>query len=466
MSTTARLTKRVSDGRSRHEGLVLALACVGSFCVIMDATIVSVTLPALRADLGFSPAALPWAVNAYTLTFAGFLLLGGRCVDVFGRRAIMLLGLGLFTVARVAVGCTGSPVLLLAARAVQGVGGALLMPVTLAMLTATFTAPSARARALATWSAVGAAGAAAGPVLGGMLTELAGWRWVFFVLAPLGLVGVVGAVRVLPRQPKAADRPRLDVVGAVLVTAGISGVVAAIMRSAAVGWSAGSVLGPLLAGFVLLALFALHQHAVAADPLLPLDIFRVRSVRSANVVMFLLGAGFLASPVLLSLYLQDVHGYSPLLAGVGYLPVGVAMVAGARSAGGFTVRFGARRATMLCCAIGATGLAGISLSLAVDASYFWSVLVSGAVFGFGTAAAFTPLTVAATDGVPSQRSGLAAGVLNTVRQTSGAVGLAALSAIALAAGYAAAFSACTGCLVVACLVAAVSMPGRRVRAAR
>ncbi|PXX57623.1 EmrB/QacA subfamily drug resistance transporter [Nocardia tenerifensis] len=457
MSTTA---ARARIRRWEPRRMVLALACIGSFSVVMDATIVSVTLPDLRADLGFSPAALPWAVNAYTLAFAGCLLFGGRCADVFGRRRIMLIGLGVFTVARVAAGLAESPATLLTARAVQGVGGALLMPVTLSMLTTTFVEPAARARALATWSAVASAGAASGPVVGGLLTDLAGWRWVFFVLAPLGVVGMVGAIMVLPQHISGPNRMRLDMVGALLVTAGITGVVLAIMRSAATGWADRTVLGALLAGFALIGVFAVHQRFWSAEPILPLDIFRARSVSSANVVMFLLGTGFLASPVLLSLYLQDVQGYSPLLAGIGYLPVGAAMFLGARSAGSLTVRWGARTATMLYCAIGAAGLLCTACGIAVDASYLWTVLISGTILGFGTAAAFTPITVAATDGVPAERSGLAAGVLNTVRQTSGAVGLAASSAVALSAGYAASFGACAACLAAACLVAMVAMPRR------
>ncbi|WP_405164105.1 MFS transporter [Nocardia sp. NBC_01499] len=458
--TTAVTRARGRIGRWEPRRLVLVLACVGSFSVVLDATIVSVTLPDLRADLGFSPAALPWAVNAYTLAFAGCLLFGGRCADVFGRRRIMLIGMGLFTVARVAVGLAESPAFLLIARAAQGVGGALLMPVTLSMLTTTFVEPSTRARALAMWSAVGAAGAASGPVIGGLLTQLVGWRLVFFVLAPLGVAGMVGAFLVLPPRLSGTSRARLDIVGALLVTTGITGVVLAIMRSAAVGWADGMVLGALLGGFALIGIFGVHQTYWAADPILPLDIFRIRSVSSANAVMFLVGAGFLASPVLLSLYLQDVHGYSPMLAGVGYLPVGVAMIAGSRSAGWLTVRLGVRTATMLCCAISTTGLTWTAACIALDASYFWTVLISGAILGYGTAAAFTPITVAATDGVSAERSGLAAGVLNTVRQTSGAVGLAALSAVSLAAGYAASFTACAVCLAAASLVAMVTMPRR------
>ncbi|WP_410601580.1 MFS transporter [Amycolatopsis sp. lyj-90] len=456
--------------RRPGEGAVLALACAGSFVVILDATIVSVALPAIRFGLGFSSGALTWVVNAYTLAFAGFLLLGGRLCDEFGVRRMFVLGMSLFTVARLAAGLAGSPETLLVARTVQGFGGALLMPVTLSLLTTMFTEPARRARALGTWSAVGAAGAAAGPVIGGLLTQWAGWRWVFFVSVPIGVVAVLAAGAVLPLRDRSRPRGRLDVVGAVLSTAGLVGVVYAVMRSSADGW----VL-PLVGGLVLLGVFLVHQHRWANEPLVALGIFRLRSVSSGNVVIFLLGLGFLASPILLSLYLQDVHGYSPLQAGLAYLPVGVAMFAGARTAGGLSVRLGPRRATVLYCAIGAAGFAGVAALTGAHASYVVSVLLPGMVFGFGTAAAFTPITVAATSGVPERQNGLAAGLLNTVRQTSGAIGLAALTALAAAVtaawqtgsprdealvhGYTAAFLASAACLAAAAVVAAVTMPG-------
>ncbi|MBB5854118.1 DHA2 family efflux MFS transporter permease subunit [Amycolatopsis umgeniensis] len=456
--------------RRPGEGAVLALACAGSFVVILDATIVSVALPAVRFGLGFSSGALTWVVNAYTLAFAGFLLLGGRLCDEFGVRRMFVLGMSLFTVARLAAGLAGSPETLLAARTVQGFGGALLMPVTLSLLTTTFTEPARRARVLGTWSAVGAAGAAAGPVIGGLLTQWAGWRWVFFVSVPIGVAAVLAAGAVLPLRDRSRPRGRLDVLGAMLSTAGLVAVVYAVMRFSADDW----VL-PLVGGLVLLGVFLVHQHRWADEPLVALGIFRLRSVLSGNVVIFLLGLGFLASPILLSLYLQDVHGYSPLQAGLAYLPVGVAMFAGAQTAGGMSMRLGPRRAAALYCAIGAAGFTGVAALTGAHSSYVVSVLLPGMVFGFGTAAAFTPITVAATSGVPERQNGLAAGLLNTVRQTSGAIGLAALTALAAAVtatwqtglskgealvhGYTAAFLASAACLAAAAVVAAATMPG-------
>ncbi|MGO1051494.1 DHA2 family efflux MFS transporter permease subunit [Crossiella sp. CA198] len=457
----------------RTSSLVLLLACAGSFLVIMDATILSVALPEIRTALGFSPESLPWVVNAYTLAFAGFLLLGGRCADAFGPRRILLLGLGLFTVARTIGGLATGPGLLLAARAVQGLGGALLMPVTLSLLTTTFTEPAARARALATWSAVGAIGAASGPVLGGLLTDWLSWRWVFFVTVPIGAATMALALRVLPPRDRATVPVRLDVVGAVLATAGLVGVVYAVMNIAQAGLGSPSVLVPLVGGILVLAVFLLHQARWAADPLVPLGVFRLGSVAAANAVMFLLGLGFFASPILLSLYLHYVSGYSPMAAGLGYLPIGVAMCVGARAAGALTVRCGARRATVLCCLVGAAGFAGTAVLLGVDRPYLLAVALPGLVLGLGSAAAFTPITVAATTGLPAHQNGLAAGVLNTVRQTSGAIGLAVLSTLAasitanqggassrtaLATGYSAAFLLSAVFLVAAALVAAVALP--------
>ncbi|MER6991759.1 DHA2 family efflux MFS transporter permease subunit [Saccharopolyspora hirsuta] len=470
------------DAQRKSAAVVLALACAGAFVVILDATIVSVALPAIRAELGFTDATLPWVVNAYTLAFAGLLLLGGRLSDVIGQRRMFVLGMGLFTLARAAGGLAVSAELLLAARAVQGVGGALLMPVTLSLLTTTFTDPAKRARMLGAWSAVGAAGAASGPVLGGLLTQWAGWRWVFFVTVPIGVLAVVVAWAVLPSRPGGAERPRLDVLGAVLVTAGLVGIVYAVMHSSEAAWAEVSVWSPLLAGLVVLGVFLVHQSRWSREPLVPLGLFRQRSVSSGNVVMLLLGLGFFASPILLSLYLQDVHGYSPLGAGLGYLPIGAAQFAGAQVAGSLSVRLGVRRAAALSCLLGAAGLACIALLTGVHASYATSVMLPGLVFGFGTTAAFTPITMGATSGVPAHQNGLAAGLLNTVRQTSGAIGLAALSVLsaaaaaswrsahpgdeldALAHGYTAAFSASAVCVAVAGIIAAAAMPGMSVSA--
>lgn len=457
----------------RTPTLILLLACACAFMAIMDATIVSVALPGIAVGVGLSAESLPWVVNAYTLAFAGFLLLGGRCADAFGQRRIVLLGLVLFTAARTVGGLATGPGLLLAARAVQGLGGALLMPVTLSLLTTTFTEPDRRTRALGTWSAVGATGAAAGPVLGGLLTEGLSWRWVFFVTVPLGLAAIALAMRILPPRDRADGPGRLDAVGAVLATAGLVGVVYAVMESARQGLGSPAVWGPLLGGVLLLVVFLVHQARWAADPLVPLGVFRLGSVAAANVVMFLLGLGFFASPILISLYLQYVSGASPLAAGLGYLPIGVALCLGAQVAGPLTVRWGPRRATVVCCLVGAAGFLGMGAAIGVDRPYLLAVALPGIVLGLGSAAAFTPITVAATSGLPPGQNGLAAGLLNAIRQTSGAIGLAVLSTVSaavagapatrasLAEGYAAALLLSAAFLIAAALAAVFLKPEHR-----
>ncbi len=456
----------------------MTLACAGAFMVVMDATIVSVALPQIGGTLGFSADTLPWVVNAYTLTFAGFLLLGGRLCDVFGRRTMYVLGAGLFTVARTVAGLAISPETLLAARAIQGCGGALLMPVSLSLLTTTFEEGPVRARMLGAWSAVGAVGASLGPVIGGPLTQLAGWRWVFFVTVPLGIAAMALALVALPKSATGCLRT-VDFTGAALVTTALSLLVYAVMESSSAGWTAPRVAGALLAGAVLGIVFLAQQRFLAQHPILPLGIFRLRQVSGGNLVLLLLGLGFFASPVLLSLYQQQVLGYSALWAGIGYLPVGAAMFVGAQVAGPLTNRIGARSAAVLLCLVGAAGFLAVALLIGMTDDYAITLLGPGLLLGFGSAAAFTPITVAATSGIPSQQSGLAAGVLNTVRQTSGAIGLAAATTIASAAttnwahshpghpaaaighGQAVAFAVAAGCLVLASIGAAVTMPRAR-----
>ncbi|MFI2229946.1 DHA2 family efflux MFS transporter permease subunit [Nocardia testacea] len=454
----------------RRENLALAVACLGSFVVILDATIVSVALPDIRAGLGFSTTTLPWVVNAYTLAFAGFLLFGGRCGDVLGGRWTFVLGMSVFSLARLLAGSSTDAQWLLIMRAIQGLGGALLMPVTLTILTTTFPEPGPRARALGLWSAVGATGAAGGPVIGGLLTEWSNWRWVFFVTVPIGVVAAALAWHVIP-SGKSSETNRIDVIGALLATSGSVAVVYAVMRCA--GPDIGTAVAFLAIGGVLLALFVLHQAYWAVDPLLPLSIFRLGSVAGGNGVMLLLGLGFFASPILLSLYMQDVMGFGPLQAGIGCLPVGVAMVVGARVAGPCTARWGPGRVTVVCCLGGALGFLAVAAALGVDRPYIWAVGVPGLVLGMGSAAAFTPVTVAATADVPAAVQGTAAGMLNATRQLSGAVGLAALSAAATAAteraggptdlsalahGYAVAFAIAAGCLTAAAVTAAIVLP--------
>ncbi|NUU24237.1 MAG: MFS transporter, partial [Streptomycetaceae bacterium] len=390
-----------------------------------------VALPGIREGLDMSGTSLPWVVNAYTLAFAGFLLLGGRCCDLLGRRRTFLAGLILFTAASAACGAATGPAALLTARAAQGLGGALLTPTTLAVITHTYPEGPRRARALALWSAVGAMGASAGTVLGGVLTEWLSWRWVFLINLPVGAVAFVLAARVLHDHPAARSgpRPRLDIPGAVLATGGLAALLYGLMESSTYGWSATRVWAPQAAGAALLVLFAVQQTRWTAHPLVPAAVVRARAVVAGNLTMFLIGLGFFASPVLLSIYLQEARDWSPLRAGMAFLPISVALMVGGLSAGRLMPRFGPRAVAGTGTLLGAAGFAWLALALDPGADYLTSIGLPGTVFGLGIGVSFTPITVAATTGVAPELAGLASGVINTTRQVSAAVGLAVLTTV-------------------------------------
>ncbi|SHL81694.1 MFS transporter [Streptomyces yunnanensis] len=438
-----RRARPVQPVRPVRNGALLALACLVMFLIVLDATIVSVALPSLRADLGIGPTALPWVVNAYTLSFAGFLLVGGRCGDLYGRRRTLLIGISLFTLASAVGGLATEPGPLLIARATQGLGGALLMPTTLSVIIQTFPEGPQRARALAVWSAVGAVGAASGTVLGGVLTQLLDWRWVFLINLPFGAVAATTAWRVLfdarrdvPAEEQRreggelAPRQRLDLPGAMLVTAGLAAALYGLMESTAYGWAAPRVWGPVAAGAIMLALFAVHQARWAKQPLVSPSVVRRRPVQVANATMFLLGLAFFASPVLVSLHLQNVHHYSPLRAGLGFLPTAVALMVSGLVTGRLIPRFGARAVAVGGLTLAAAGFGALALTLGGHGPYALTVGLPGVVFGLGVGSAFTPVTACATSGVSPSLAGVAAGILNTTRQVSGAVGLAVLSTLA------------------------------------
>ncbi|GAA2079970.1 DHA2 family efflux MFS transporter permease subunit [Streptomyces albiaxialis] len=433
------------------------------FLVVLDATIVSVALPAIGAELGLAGGALGWVVNAYTLTFAGFLLLGGRLADLYGTRAVLVSGLAVFTLANLWSGAAGDPAQLVVARAVQGVGGALLMPATLTVVHQAYADPVRRTRALGLWSMVGAVGAAAGTVAGGILTDALGWRWVFWVKVPVGLAVALGGWAVLPRRaPGAGSGPRrpVDVVGALLVTAGLAALVYGVVTVRTPG-ALGTALGALAGAVVLLAVFVLHQGRWTRSPLMPLRIFTYRAVSSANVVIFGLGVAYLASPVLLALYLQRILRYSPTQAGFAFLPAAFAVMLGAQAAGRLTPRWGPRRAAVAGTAVTAAGFLWLALADAHSA-FVPDIALPSVVFGLGAGFTFTPLTVAATGGVDPSLTGLASGLLNTTRQVATALGIALLSTLADgvggAGGYQLAFLVSGATVALSSLTALLWMP--------
>ena len=433
---TAEPTAQIQiPARQRHapDAMVLTLACIAQFMVVLDVSIVNVALPSVGHDLHYSPSGLQWVVNAYVLTFAGLLLFGGRAADLFGRRRVYLFGLALFTLASLAGGLAQSPGWLTAARAVQGVGGAFLSPATLTIIVTTFSEPRRRARALGVWSSVAGAGGAAGAILGGVLTAELSWRWVLFVNIPIGVITMALAAVYLTEMRRPADagaRPRLDIAGAVAITAGLSVLVYAIIETDTHPWLSADTLLALAAAVVLLAAFAVIEIRLAAAPLMPLRLFESRSVAGANLVMLLVGAAFFAMWYFLSLYFQDVLGYSALRAGLAFIPMTVFIVLGAQASPRLLPRTGLRPLLVTGTLLAAAGFAGLARIPAHD-SYLAHVLAPSCVIALALGLLFTPLAAAATSGVPLSQAGLASGVLNTSRQVGGSIGLAALATVAV-----------------------------------
>jgi EmrB/QacA subfamily drug resistance transporter len=434
----------------------LLITCAAQFLVVLDVSIVNVALPAMRDDLGFGASGLEWVVNAYALTFAGFLLLGGRAADLYGRRRTLIAGLALFAGASLAGGLATAPGVLVAARAVQGLGGALLMPATLAILTTSYPEGPKRARAIAVWSAVGAAGGAAGSVFGGLLTDLLSWRWTLLINVPIGAAVIVAALLVLDPGRDGAGR-RLDILGAVTATAGLSALTLGVTQKA---------LLPVAAGVALLLVFVVVQARVASQPLMPLRIFRSRAVTGANVVILLTGGVGFSLWYFVSLYLQNTRGYSALEAGLAFLPHTFAIIVAARLAPRLMTRLGVRPLVVLGALVAAAGFAWQS-RLTVDSGLVTGVLLPGAVMTFGIGLTFTPLAAAATSAVERTDAGLVSGLLNSSRQVGGSIGLAALATVAAGhgvAGYSRAFE--IGALVlVAAAAAALVLPAPRPPAA-
>jgi EmrB/QacA subfamily drug resistance transporter len=412
-----------------HDAVILALVCVAQFMVVLDVSIVNVALPSIGRDLHYSATGLQWVVNAYVLTFAGFLLLGGRAADLYGRRRVFIAGLAVFSLASLLGGFAQNSGELTAARALQGVGGAILSPATLTIIMTTFREGAARNRALGLWSATAGAGGAFGAVLGGVLTNYLTWRWVLFVNVPIGALAVAGALAALSegRRP-AADRS-LDIAGSLTATAGLGVLVYGIVGTDRHPWGSGRTITLLAIGVALLAAFIVIEARFARAPLMPLSLFRSRSVTGANVVMALTGVAFFSMWYFLSLYLQDVHRYGPLKAGLLFLPMSAAIITGTQISSRSITRFGARPILFVGLVVAAAGFLWLG-QLDATSSYVSGVLGGSMLTTFGIGLAFTPLAAAATTGVPWHQAGLASGVLNTARQVGGSIGLAALATLA------------------------------------
>jgi EmrB/QacA subfamily drug resistance transporter len=414
---------------SRNRWLALIVLCLGSLMIVLDTTIVNVALPSIREDLGFSQTSLAWVVNAYVLTYGGFLLLGGRLGDLFGHRRLFVSGITLFTVASLCCGLATTQTMLVAARAVQGLGGAVASAVALSLMMNLFTEPAERAKAMGVFGFVAAGGGSIGVLLGGILTGTLDWHWIFLVNLPIGVLVCVLSFRVLPGMHTRGEAVRLDVAGAVTVTAALMLAVYAIVNGNTAGWTSARTLGILGAASALLVAFLAIETRVAS-PLVPLGLFRHRNLATANVAGVLWAASMFAAFFLSALYLQLVLGYSPLRVGLAFLPSNLIM--GAFSLGlsaKLVMRFGIRRPL----AVGLV-LAGSALLLfaraPVGGSFVVDILPSMILLGFGAGIAFNPMLLAAMSDVEPSESGLASGVVNTAFMMGGALGLAVLASIA------------------------------------
>ncbi|MBM7167335.1 MFS transporter [Streptomyces sp. G44] len=408
---------------------VLLAACAGQFLVVLDVSVVNTALPSMRADLGMSAIGLQWVVNAYSIAFAGFMLLGGRAGDLFGRKRMFLLGLGLFTAASLGGGLAQAEWQLLAARAVQGLGAAILAPSTLTILTSAVPEGPARIRAIGVWSAVGAGGGAAGGLVGGVLTDLLSWRWVLLINVPIGALVIVAGAAWLT-ESRAGQARRLDVPGAVLVTAGLATLAYGIVQTEEKGWTAAATLVPLAAGLALLGAF-LVVEARTKVPLMPLKLFKVRSVSAANAAMFVCGGGMFAMWMFMTLYAQNVLDYSPLKAGLALIPSSLTIVLGSMLAPRVMPVLGAKNVSVLGIVVAAAGF-GWQSTMTVDGAYVTSIMLPGIVMMFGAGLATTPLASLATSGAAVGDAGLVSGLINTSRTMGGALGLAVLSTVAAA----------------------------------
>jgi EmrB/QacA subfamily drug resistance transporter len=431
-----------------HRWQALALVCVAFFMTILDVSIVNVALPSIKTSLHVSDSTLQWVLIAYTITFGGFLLLGGRAADLLGRRRMFMVGVTIFSAASLACGLANTIGVLIAARAVQGLGAAIVSPATLSIIMTTFEEGSERNKALGIWGAMGGSGAAAGVLFGGILTKYAGWEWIFFVNVPVGAL-VLALTRPIVRESRIPGLKGFDAGGAVTITSSLALLVYAISKAPDVGWATGRTIGLLVASAALFAAFLVIETR-SSSPMVPFDIFRIRTVTGANVCGFFLGAVVFSNFFLLTLYVQQVLGYSALKTGLTFLATAGTVVPVAGISQALVTRVGPRPVL----AVGLTLMTGGMLwytQIPVEGSFFMHLLPGYLLVGVGMAFSFIPISIAALAGVESQEAGLASGLLNTTQQIGGALGVAIAATVAfthtqtlLASGHSAASAATSG----------------------
>ncbi len=455
--------------RSRSTNGLLFVVCLAQFMVILDVAVVNVALPEMHRELRFSTTGLQWVLNAYTITFAGFMMLGARAADLLGRRRVFIAGTALFALSSLACALATSRGMLVGVRALQGFAGGIVSPATLSIITSSLREGPERNRGLGLWGAIGGLGASSGALLGGVLTQAFGWPAIFAINVPLGILALALAPRYIAPDVH-SDAPRhFDLAGALLVTGGLLGVTYGIVRTDTLGWGATGVIVPLVAGLVLLAGFALVEARVARVPLVPLSIFRLAQLRTANLVVVLMYAALFSMFFFLALYLQQVHGDDALQAGLSFLPITLSVFTGSSLSPRLVARFGVRRVVTLGMLSAATGLLLLT-GLHPGAGYAADVLPGGVLAGLGMGLGLVSSTIAATQGVPRTQSGLASGLLNMSRLFGGALGLAVLGTVAasstraagtgpsaLTHGFTVAFAVGAGITVLAAVVAAAGL---------
>jgi EmrB/QacA subfamily drug resistance transporter len=413
--------------KTRHKWLALALLATVQFMVVLDIAIVNVALPSIQVDLGFSQESLQWVISAYALFFGGFLLLGGRTADLLGRRRLFVAGLVVFSAASLLSGLAWSDDALIIARAVQGLGAAMITPAALAILMTTFSEGRERNTALGVWGAVGAFGAVAGVLLGGILTDWLSWEWIFYINVPVGL-GALALTPILLAESRDAHVKSFDALGAVLVTGGMITLVYAITQANDYGWASVETLGLFALAGALLAAFA-GWEVRAKEPLMPFSIFRIRTVAAANISGLILGTVTFSMFLMLTLYMQQVLTYSPMKTGVAYLAVAATAIVWSTVAAQLVTRVGVKPVI-------AAGMGFLTLGLlyftqvSVGGSYLGDLLPGFLLIAVGLGFSFVPISIAALAGVQASEAGLASGLFNTSQQIGGALGIAALSAIA------------------------------------
>ena len=424
------MRKKTLSKHSQNKWVILALLALAQFMVVLDIAIVNVALPSINRDLHFAAGNLQWVITAYTLTFGGFLLLGGRASDIFGRRKIFISAVSAFVLMSFLCGMAATDTQLIIARAAQGLAAAIMSPAALSIVLTEFDEGKERNKAMGVWAAVSAGGAAAGVLLGGVLTQYLDWRWNFFVNVPVGIGVVYGAMRLLPHHIGEENKKiKLDLPGAVMATGGLMSVVYGLSKAPNNGWDSATVWGFIAAGIALLITFVVNEKR-ADQPLMPLRIFKIRNVSCANLALLVIASTMFSMFFFLTLYVQTVLGYSPVKSGVSFLPTTfiIAIISGIVA--NLVGKIGYKPPMVLGPAVLAVGLFIIGRTMKVDGDYWHNVFPGLATSAVGMGLTFVSGTLAATSGVPKHFSGLASGILNTSQQVGGAIGLAILSAVA------------------------------------